>query len=82
MMTVKMIIDLLKSYPEDLRVVVSGYEEGWDDLLPEQVSVIPVVPNTGKNGWQGRHLDADDLPNASQQSLQSIEVLALRRTSN
>lgn len=77
-----MIIDLLKKYPEDLRVVVSGYEEGWDDLSPKQICVISVVPDTGKNDWQGRHLDADDVPEASQKPLQSIEVLALRRTSN
>ena len=64
MITVKMMIDLLIKYPEDLRVVVSGYEEGWDDLSPEQICVIPVVPDTGKNDWQGQHLDADDVPEA------------------
>ena len=40
-MTVEELIQLLETYPPDLRVVVNGYEEGYDDLSPEQVSVVP-----------------------------------------
>ena len=57
MMTVKMMVDFSKTYAEDLRVVVNGYEEVWNDLSPEQISV---VLDAGKNDWQGQRLDADD----------------------
>ena len=33
-MTVSQLIELLQTHPGDLRVVVNGYEEGFDDLSP------------------------------------------------
>ena len=33
-MIVSELLDLLREYPADLRVVVNGYEEGYDDLSP------------------------------------------------
>ena len=41
MMNVRDMIDLLRRYPEDMRVVVNGYEQGYDDLSPEQISACP-----------------------------------------
>ena len=38
-MLVSELIDLLREYPTDLRVVVNGYEEGYDDLSPRQISI-------------------------------------------
>ena len=81
-MSVRIMIDLLRNYPEDMRVVVSGYEEGYDDLSPEQISVIPIALNTGVHEWEGQHGDPDDHPTASQEAVTIIEALALRRTSN
>ena len=37
-MTVSELIELLKTHSADLRVVVNGYEDGYDDLSPEQIS--------------------------------------------
>ena len=54
-MTVKEMIELLKGYPADLRVVVNGYEEGYDDLTPRQISVARIALNTGVDDWEGRH---------------------------
>lgn len=31
-MTVKALVELLGKYPDDLRVVVNGYEDGYDAL--------------------------------------------------
>ncbi len=39
-MTVAGSIDLLKRYPGDMRIVVNGYEQGYDDLSPQQISVL------------------------------------------
>lgn len=36
-MTVKELMELLKKYPDDLRVVVNGYEDGYDDLSPNRI---------------------------------------------
>lgn len=56
-MTVSELIRLLGAYPEDMRVVVSGYEEGYDDVSAERVSVEKVWLNGGIHEWQGKHLD-------------------------
>ena len=54
-MNVRDMIDLLGSFPEDMRVVVNGYEQGYDDLSPEQISVVPITLNTGEHDWDGQH---------------------------
>ena len=35
-MTVKELVELLNKYPDDLRVVVNGYEDSFDDISPEK----------------------------------------------
>ena len=55
-MTVNELLQLLKGYPPGLRVVVNGYEEGYDDLSPEQLSVVRVAPEhretpVGRAAW-------------------------------
>ena len=47
-MTVGQLIRQLQRYPQDMRVVVDGYEDGYDDLSPEQVSAVRIALNTGK----------------------------------
>ena len=34
-MTVQQLIELLPSYLPELRVVVNGYVDGFDDVMPE-----------------------------------------------
>ena len=60
-MIVSELIDLLRQYPAGLRVVVNGYEEGYDDLSPEQISTAKITLNTGRHCWEGRHGDLSDL---------------------
>ncbi|MXW87304.1 MAG: hypothetical protein F4103_14750 [Boseongicola sp. SB0673_bin_14] len=81
MMTVHEMIELLARYPDDMRVVVSGYENGYDDLSLEQIRVTPVVLDYGTHEWDGRHEDVCDLPVAARADAQTKEVLTLRRTS-
>ena len=52
-MTVKELIQILESYPNDLRVVVSGYEEGFDDIAPERISVVKIQLDVGTEPWEG-----------------------------
>ena len=77
-MTVKELADLLATYPSNLRVVVNGYEEGYDDLSLKQVSVVKIALNTGKHRWEGKHGDPDSLSDADD----IAEALILRRVSN
>lgn len=55
-MTVSELIEALKSYPPDARVVVLGYEEGYDDIsLIKQIAIGPME----KPMWcKGRYDDA------------------------
>ena len=76
-MTVGELTRLLQRHPRDLRVVVDGYEDGYDDLSPEQLSVVSITLNTGKHRWEGRHGDPDGRNDA-----QVAEALVLRRASN
>ena len=56
-MTIQELVAILATYPPDLRVMVNGYEEGYDDLSPGQLSVAKIALNTGKRRWEGRHGD-------------------------
>ena len=48
-MTIADLVEVLQNYPPDLHVVVNGYEDGYDDLAPEQVSPVKIALNTGKH---------------------------------
>ena len=81
-MTIGELIQILESYPLDMRVVVDGYEEGYDDLSPEQISVMRILLNTGTEAWQGRHGDPRDLSERPQNLAGSADALVLGRVSN
>ena len=81
-MTVSELISLLRNYPADLRVVVDGYEDGFDDLSPEQLSVVNVCLDTGKDEWVGDHIEARFLATEPDTTAEVVEALVLRRTSH
>lgn len=81
-MTVRELIDLLERYPGDMRVVVNGYEQGYDDLSPQQISVLGIALNTGVHHWEGRHGDHNDLPTAPAEDVTNVDALVLARVSN
>ena len=80
-MTVSELIVVLQTHPGDLRVVVNGYEEGFDDLSPDQICLVRIALNTGVHDWEGRHGEADELSAASGESVTTVDALVLRRTS-
>ena len=81
-MTVNEMINILKGYPGDLRVVVNGYEEGYDDLSPGQISVVPIALNTGVHGWEGRHGYPWDASARVAGSATIVDALVLHRMSH
>ena len=78
-MTISELMRILENCPSQMRVVVNGYEDGWDDLSPEQISVMKIQLNTGVHRWQGQHGDPRD---ASRRSSAPVEALVLGRLSN
>lgn len=56
------LIRILQTYPQDLRVVVDGYEDGYDDLDEDLMRVREIRLDIGKHWWEGRHNDIDVTP--------------------
>ena len=81
-MTVGQLVRVLESYPQDMRVVVDGYEGGYDDLSLGQVSLVRIALNTGKHEWEGKHGDPDGPTGRAPDNTDTIEALVLRRVSN
>ena len=81
-MTIQELVAILATYPPDLRVMVNGYEEGYDDLSPGQLSAAKIALNTGKRRWEGRHGDLDGLAANTPDGAEMVEALVLRRVSN
>lgn len=77
-MTVEELIGALQELPSDLRVVVSGYEEGYDDLTREQIAVASIALHTGRRRYEGAHGHPDDAKNPAE----VVEAVLLQRTSN
>lgn len=51
-MTVKELMELLEKYPDDLRVVVNGYEDGYDDISPERIFTRKIQLDAGMHDWE------------------------------
>ncbi len=81
-MTVDELIQLLAKHSPGLRVVVNGYENGYDDLTLEQITQVKIALNTGKHRWEGQHDDAIDQTGSGPEDADVVEALVLRRLSN
>ena len=80
-MTVKELAELLGKYPDDLRVVVNGYEDGYDDLSLEQISVIKIQLDTQIHDWEGQHSDFYGSEEEITDDAKIVEALVFRRRS-
>ncbi len=81
-MTVAELMSILQNHAADLRVVVNGYEDGYDDLSPEQLRVVKISLNTGKHPWEGAHGDPAGPSRSAPDDAKLVEALVLRRVSN
>ena len=80
-MTVKELVEFLGKYPNDLRVVVNGYEDGYDDLSPERISVIKIQLDTQIHDWEGQHSNFYDSEKEITDDAEIVEALVFRRRS-
>jgi len=85
-MTVSELIEMLKNYPGDTRVLTLGYEAGLDDISVESDSVV-FDTNTTDTWYNGQHEYAsfmDSLPNSDSQwktnGLKSGQCVIIRRS--
>lgn len=78
-MNVGELIEVLSRYPDDTRVVVNGYEDGYDDLSPELISTIELVLNANTNWFVGRHVANTELSDEAQVNARYTNALALNR---
>lgn len=81
-MTAQTLIRILRTHPPDMRVVVNGYEEGFDDVSPERIAVVTVRLNQGMEDWQGRHLEPETQTDDMAAESDIVDALALFRESN
>ncbi len=77
-MNVRDLIELLGEYPAEMRVVVQGYEDGYDDLAPKQLSRVKIVLDAGKERWEGKHGDPGY---RRSEDGEFVDALVLRRVS-
>ena len=75
-MTIHELIQLLAAHPPDMRVVVDGYEDGFDDLESHLIRVREIRLDAGEAWWEGRHRESwDDRREGSA----VVKALALHR---
>lgn len=55
MMTVGELVRHLQNFKPDLRVLVDGYEDGYEDIEPGCVDVVRAVIDYQEPGWEGPH---------------------------
>ncbi len=79
-MTVKELVELLNKYPDDLRVVVNGYEDGYDDISPERIFTRKIQLDAGTHDWEGQHNDPVHI-DESVNDPQIVDVLFFCRAS-
>ncbi|MDE2715781.1 MAG: hypothetical protein OXI33_02055 [Chloroflexota bacterium] len=80
-MTVNELIKLLSAYPDDLRVVVNGYEDGFDDLSPDRLSIVKIALNTSTESYLGKHGYWYPEIEGKQKGVEMVEALVLERSS-
>ena len=78
-MTIKELMKFLEKYPDDLRVVVNGYEDGYDDILPERISTTKIQLDAGTQDWEGQHGDPPYESEATTDGAEIVDALVFHR---
>ena len=66
-MTVAELIETLKRFTPGMRVVVQGYEDGYDDIA--SVRPISIKPGAHQEWYYGRHGDATQEQDGAEQAV-------------
>jgi hypothetical protein len=57
-MTVQELIQQLIALPPDTKLVVRGYEDGYNDIL--QLKKVSIKQNSNSYTWEGEYEDSND----------------------
>lgn len=57
-MTIRELIAHLDQYPPDVRIVVSGYEGGYNDVTI--LKTVQIKPDARTEWWMGQHEEAEE----------------------
>jgi len=74
-MNVDQLIKRLQMYPPDLRVVVRGYEGGYNDV--DQFETMKIVIDFNEEWYYGKHEDVESLYGNNAERLKTTAVDAL-----
>ena len=80
-LTVQGLIRLLSEQPPDLRVVVDGYESGYDDLSAGQIQRVRIALHVGEEKWVGDHEEPDLVLGDVGAGAEVADAVVLRRRS-
>jgi len=75
-MNVGQLIEQLKNYPQDLRVVVHGYEGGYNDV--DIFEKLKIVLDYHSEWYYGKHEDVECLYGKNYKQLKTTAVDALQ----
>ena len=64
-----------------MRVVVNGYEDGFDDLSRDSLKVVEIALNTGTESFVGEHGDWFPKIHGKQKDIEVANALVLERSS-
>ncbi|MCY3777613.1 MAG: hypothetical protein OXH11_16685 [Candidatus Aminicenantes bacterium] len=70
--TVSGLVRILQTYPRNMRVVVNGYETGFDDLDSDIVSVREICLNAGEEWRDKQHLRAQDTKTKGRAAIKAL----------
>ncbi len=57
-MIIEELIQQLQRYPKNSRVIVQGYEDGYDEV--STVTEISIQPNTSHEWYNGKYINSDN----------------------
>ena len=80
-LTVQGLIRLLSTQPPHLRVVVEGYEGGYDDLSARQIQRVRIALHVGEEEWAGDHEEPDLVLGDVGAGAEVADAVVLRRRS-
>ncbi len=80
-MTVAELIRFLEGCPGDLRVVVNGYEEGYDDVASSRIRRAKIRLNTAEHDWEGQHDELGNEAKVAADGAEIVDALILHRLS-
>lgn len=77
-MTVKQLIESLnKIEDQDIRVMVSGYEGGVDDIMNNTPAIIHVALDVNTEWYYGKHERVDDMYGGINSNYQIVKAIVL-----